>query len=145
VTRYFTLLVVFALATHCSGGTATSFQEVGRFHAPNMHSLYPGVTHFTVAPESVMRDRSAVLSYSRRRCADDEQVCFVLYWTDAASAATGFPISDRQSEAMAASYRRGHSTGNDGLQCYNFGAPRERCAIRSTVRQLESTGRPSAR
>ena len=114
----------------CAGPNIAGFHEHGRFRAPNMHSLYPGVTHFTVAPEPVMTDRSAVLAYSRRTCAEDEQVCFVLFWTDASSAASGFPITDREAEAMVASYYRNRSAGNDGFQCYNFGSPGERCSSR---------------
>ena len=127
-TRYVTALVSVALTMGCARSNVARFHEVGRFHTPNMHSLYPGVTHFTVAPESVMADRSAVLTYARRTCADDE--CFVLFWTDTSKAASGFPITDREADAMVASYHRNRSGGNDGFQCYNFGLLRERCSSR---------------
>ena len=77
-----------------------------------------------------MRDSTAVLTFSRRSCADEEQVCFVLYWTDSSNAASGFPISAREAQGMAASYIRNRSTGADGFQCYNFGLPERRCSLR---------------
>jgi hypothetical protein len=106
------------------------FQELGRFHARDMHTLYPAVTHFVVTPESVMAKRSVVLAFSRRICSDHEQVCFVFFWTDASRAAAGFPLSESATSAMAASYRRNRSTRADGFQCYNFGTLIERCAAR---------------
>lgn len=92
-----------------------------------MHSLYPTVTHFVVAPESVMGDRSVVLAYSRRTCAQ-ELVCFVLFWTDASKAARSFGITDSEAGALVASYTRNRSSGREGFQCYNFGSPAEHCA-----------------
>lgn len=130
MTHYFAWLLLCALVVGCARSNTGEFHEVGRFHSPNMHELYPDVTHFVVAPESVMRDRTRVLAYSRRRCAGDPQVCFVLYWTDASHAASGFPIGDREASAIVASYRRNHSTGADGFNCYNFGSPPERCLSR---------------
>lgn len=115
----------------CSEARLTNeFHELGRFHARDMHTLYPAVTHFVVTPESVMAKRTVVLAFSRRLCGDREQVCFVLFWTEASRAAAGFPLSDREANAMAASYRRNLSTGADGFQCYNFGTLAERCAAR---------------
>ena len=130
MTRHVIALLSFALTMGCARSNTARFHELGRFHAPNMHSLYPGVTHFTIAPESAMSDRNAVLAYSRRACADDEQVCFVLFWTGASNAASGFPITAREADAMVASYNRNRSAGNDGFQCYNFGSPGERCSSR---------------
>jgi hypothetical protein len=128
---YLRRLVALVCAVGCSPSTdARSFYEIGRFHAPNMHSLYPGVTHFVVAPDSVMGDRKLVLTYSRRICEDEEQVCFVLFWTDSSRAAAGFPIKDSQAEALVASYNRNRSTGHDGFQCYNFESPGGRCESR---------------
>ena len=125
-----TSLVAFALGL-CSGCTDArsddAFHEIGRFHTPNMHADYPSAAHFVVAAESVMRERTVVLAYSRRLCAGEEQVCSVLYWTDASRAARGFPVTDREANAIVASYHRNRSTGSDGLQCYNFGSPGERC------------------
>jgi hypothetical protein len=92
-----------------------------------MHTLYPSVTHFVVAPESVMHERNEVLAYSRGLCADDDQVCSVLYWTEESKAARGFPITDKEAEAIVATYTRNRSTGSEGFQCYNFGLLRERC------------------
>ena len=94
-----------------------------------MHTLYPGVTHFVISPESVMTDREATLAFSRRLCGNAE-VCFVLFWTDPSKVAAGFPITEREAGAMVASYRRNRSTGADGFQCYNFGTPTERCVSR---------------
>jgi hypothetical protein len=133
--RIATACVPFALSMGCSGANEArsidEFHEVGRFRAPNVHSLYPAVTHFVVAPESVMGDRNVVLSYSRRTCANtDQQVCFVLFWTDASKAARGFPITDSEADAIVASYKRNRSTRNDGFQCYNFGSPGQHCATR---------------
>ena len=134
-TRIATIFIPLALSMQCSGSDDArqihEFHELSRFRAPNVHSLYPTVTHFVVAPESVMRDRNVVLSYSRRTCADaDQHVCFVFFWTDESKAARTFPISDSEADAMVASYNRNRSTGNDGFQCYNFGSPGERCATR---------------
>jgi hypothetical protein len=133
--RIATVFVPFALSTGCLGAndarSISEFHEVSRFRPSDIHSLYPSVTHFVVAPESVMGDRNVVLSYSRRTCADrDQQVCFVLFWTDASKAAKGFPISASEADAMVASYNRNRSSGQDGFQCYNFGEPRQRCAAR---------------
>jgi len=94
-----------------------------------MHTLYPGVTDFVIAPDSAMRDRTAVPAFSPRTCADDDQVCFVLYWTDVSSAASGFPITESEARGMVASYIRNRSTGADGFQCYNFDSPRQRCSL----------------
>lgn len=133
--RMVTVFVPFALIMGCLGSndarSIDGFHEVSRFRPPNVHSLYPSVTHFVVAPEAVMGDRNVVLSYSRRTCADaDQQVCFVLFWTDASKAAKGFPITASEADAMVASYNRNRSTGHDGFQCYNFGSPGQRCAAR---------------
>jgi hypothetical protein len=128
--RYLTRLIPFALGACSSCTDARSineFHEVGRFHTPNMHSLYPSVTHFVVAAESLMYQRNAVLAYSRRTCTDEDQICSVLYWTEESKAASGFPITDREVDAIVASYNRNRSTGNDGFQCYSFGSPAERC------------------
>ena len=131
--RYFSCLTLFALVignSNCNDARLNdAFREVGTFHRPNMHSLYPGVTHFVVAPESVMRNRNAVLTYGRRTCAGEE-VCVVLFWTDHSRAASGFPISDLEAGAMVASYARSRITGADHFQCYNFGSPAEHCARR---------------
>ena len=133
--RIATIFVPFALSMGCSGPDddrqILEFHEISRFRAPNVHSLYPAVTHFVVAPESVMRDRNVVLSYSRRTCADDaQQVCFVLFWTGVSNAARSLPISDSEAGAMVASYNRNRSTGKDGFQCYDFASPEDRCATR---------------
>ena len=129
--RYFSCLTVFALVIGNSscGDTRVNhdFHEVGTFHTPNMHSLYPGVTHFVVAPESVMRIRNLVLAYGRRTGAEEE-VCFVLFWTDRSRAASGFPISDPEAGAIVASYARNRSAGAGRFQCYDFGSPAEHCA-----------------
>jgi len=130
VPRNLTWLVALSLGLFSSCTEARSdgaFYEIGRFHTPNMHADYPSAAHFVVAAESVMRERTAVLAYSRRVCAGEEQVCTVLYWTDAARAARGFPVTDSETDAIVASYHRNRSTGSDGLQCYNFGSPSERC------------------
>jgi hypothetical protein len=133
MTRYFTRLVLVALCLGCSGSNDArlfdDFHEIGRFRAPNVHSLYPAVTHFVVAPRALMGDRNAVLAYSRRSCLE-EQVCFVHFWVDASKAAKRFPISDSEAEAIVASYDRNRSTGHDGFQCYDFGVPGEQCAAR---------------
>lgn len=124
-------IALAASAIACSEALVTSeFHELGSFHARDMHTLYPGVTHFVVTPESVMAKRDVVLAFSRRLCSDREQVCFVFFWTDASRAAAGFPLSERETSAIAASYRRNHGTGADGFQCYNFGTLTERCAPR---------------
>jgi hypothetical protein len=120
-------LLASALILGCAQSRVPEFHEIGRFHAPNMHTLYPDVTHFVVAPRSVLADRKAVLDYSRRACAEDVQVCLVLYWTDPTKAAVSFPIRPNEAQAMMASYHRNRSTGRDGLQCYNFGSAAERC------------------
>ena len=136
MSRYLAGLLAFALGKGCSAfrdahRQINQFHEVGSFHAPNMHALYPTSTHFVVAPESVMVDRNVVIAYSRRACGDpDEQVCFVFFWTKESKAARGFPLSDDQADAIVASYNRNRSTGNDGLQCYDFGLPREHCKVR---------------
>lgn len=130
MSRHLTWLAAFALSV-CAGCSDTrsndAFHEIGRFHAPNMHADYPSAAHFVVAASSVMRERTAVLAYSRRLCPGEEQVCSVLYWTDASRAARGFPVADREAEAIVASYNRNRSTGHDGFQCYDFGSPSERC------------------
>jgi len=125
--RRFATMLPLAFAGSCSRANVGHFQELGTFHAPNMHTLYPGVTHFVTAPESTMREPAAVLAFSRRTCADEDEVCFVLYWTDASKAASGFPISAREAQGMVASYIRNRSTGAEGFQCYNFGSPGRRC------------------
>ena len=134
-TRNVARLFALALSVGCSASDVerwnSEFHEVGSFSSPNMHSMYPGITHFVVAPESVMSDRDGVLAYARRMCADgDDQVCFVFFWTDESKAARRFPMTDTQGDAMVASYNRNRSTGNDGLRCYDFGSLEERCAIR---------------
>lgn len=98
------------------------FHEVGKFRPPNMHELYPSVTHFVVAADSIMHDRDVVLAYARHTCSveQDDQVCMVLFWTDASRAATGFPITSTQQDAIVASYNRNRSTGKDGFQYYRF-------------------------
>jgi len=123
-------MVAFTLAACSEARMTNEFHEIGRFHAPDMHTLYPGVAHFVVTPESVLTNRDAALAFSRGLCRDDDQLCFVFFWTDASKAAAGFPMTDRQSAAMAASYRRNRSTGADGFQCYNFGTSAERCVAR---------------
>jgi hypothetical protein len=95
-----------------------------------MHTLYPDVTYFVVASSSVLSDRSAILDYSRHVCAENVPVCLVLYWADETKAAVSFPINDGEASAIVASYNRNRSTGNDGLQCYNFGSSAERCQAR---------------
>ena len=128
-----TAVVSLVFGIGCSGFNharpVNEFHEVGRFHTPNIHALYPSAAYFVVAPETVMRDRSVVLSYSRSACAE-EQVCFVHFWTDESKAASGFPITDSEAVAMVAIYNHNRSTGSDGFQCYNFGRPAERCARR---------------
>ena len=122
-------ITLAALVLGCSEARVRSdFREVGSFHARDMHTLYPAVTHFVVTPESVMAKRKLVLAFSRRLCSEPDEVCFVFFWTDASRAAAGFPLSEREMSAMAASYRRNQSTGADGFQCYNFGTLTERCA-----------------
>ena len=132
--RYVSRFVLVAIAMGCSsrngGQSISAFHEIGRFHTPNMHSLYPTVTHFVLAPESLMVDPNAVLAYSRRTCADNDEVCFVFFWSDESKAARGFPITDREADAIVASYNRNHSAGNDGFQCYNFGSGAAHCATR---------------
>ena len=132
--RYSTPFLRFAIAAAfaaCNDARWTNeFHEIGRFHARDMHSLYPGVTHFVVAPESVMANRSAVLAFSRRVCSEGEQLCFVFFWTDESKAATGFPITTGETDAMVASYESNRSSRTDGLPCYNFGSAIERCAAR---------------
>jgi hypothetical protein len=135
MTRIFVHLVLFAVSIGCSGSNnaraMSAFHEIGRFRAPNMHALFPGITHFVVAPESAMSNRRAMLAYSRRACAaGDEQICFVLFWPNESNAARGFPLTSGQADAMVASYTRNRSTGYDDFQCYNFGPPAERCAKR---------------
>ncbi|HKN68466.1 MAG TPA: hypothetical protein VJW73_19415 [Gemmatimonadaceae bacterium] len=122
---------IAAAVLACRDARMTSaFHELGRFHARDMHTLYPDITHFVVTPESVMANRTAALAFSRGLCGEREEVCFVFFWTDGSRAATGFPLSDREISAMSASYRRNHSTGADGFQCYNFGTVAERCGAR---------------
>jgi hypothetical protein len=129
----FGVSMAFAILVGACGEAreTTEFHELGSFHARDMHTLYPGVTHFVVTPESVMAKRNLVLAFARRLCSEPEQACFFFFfWTDASRAAAGISLSERETSAMAASYRRSHSTGADGFQCYNFGAPAERCAAR---------------
>jgi len=64
--RRFATMLPLAFAGSCSRANIGHFQELGTFHAPNMHTLYPGVTHFVTAPESTMREPAAVLAFSRR-------------------------------------------------------------------------------
>src|SRR5690242_17346255 len=112
--RSFIRVLPVALAIGCSRAHVAGFREVGRFVSPNMHALYPDVTHFVAASSSVLSDRGAVLDYSRHACADDDvPVCFVLYWADETKAAVSFPIGDGQAGAIVASYNRNRSTGND--------------------------------
>lgn len=122
--------LALALAAGCSQSHVTGFREIGRFHAPNTHTLYPDVTYFVVAPDSVLSDRNAVLGYSHDVCAEDLQVCLVLFWTDQGRAAASFPIEDREAEAIMASYNRNRSTGSEGFLCYNFGSSEESCRKR---------------
>lgn len=125
---HLTTVIAFVLAAGCAiSENPRSFQEVGSFHAPNMHSLYPTVTHFVVAPRVVMNDRNTVLAFARRTCGERDDVCFVLFWTDDAGAARALPLSASQADAMVASYSRSGKTGHDGFQCYDFESPRVRC------------------
>ena len=47
--RHLAPTLALALAASCSARNVARFHELGKFHAPNMHTLYPGVTHFVIA------------------------------------------------------------------------------------------------
>ena len=89
--RFVAPLIPLVLGLGCvscnNARSLTAFHEVGHFRPSNMHALYPSVTHFVVAPESVVSDESAVLAYARQSCTTDDEVCLVLFWTDASRAA----------------------------------------------------------
>src|SRR5690349_979939 len=130
VSRNLMVLAAFALSLCASCSDARSedaFHESGRFHTPNTHALYPPPPNVVVATESVMHERDAVQANSRHLCAGEERVWSVLYWTDESRAARGFPVTERQANAIVASYKRNRSTGHDGFQCYDFGSASERC------------------
>lgn len=125
---FFALAIIAGCAGSAGARRFSNFREVGSFHASNIHSNYPAVAHFVVAPEGAMSDRNIVIAYARRACVDEYE-CFVLFWTNQAQAARTFPITDRQAATMVANYNRNRGIGNDGLQCYDFGSAHERCAI----------------
>ena len=84
------------------------------------------VQHFVVASSRSMRDRAAVLTFAKTLCGT-QRVCFVHFWTSEAQAGRRIPMTDRQVDAMVASYNRNLNTGNDAFQCYNFGSKGEHC------------------
>lgn len=124
---FFALAIIAGCAGSAGARRFSDFREVGRFHSSNIHSNYPAVAHFVVAPEGAISHRSVVIAYARRACVDEFE-CFVLFWTNQAQAARTFPITHRQAATMVANYRRNRGIGNDGLQCYDFGSAQERCA-----------------
>lgn len=127
-------LIPLTLGLACTGcnnaRSLSAVHEVGRFRPPNMHALYPSVTHFVVAPEAIVSNERTLLAYARRSCAGDDEVCLVLFWTEASKAARSFPIADGEASAMVASYRRNRVTGAEGFQCYNFALRERHCAMR---------------
>lgn len=82
--------------------------------------------HFVVASAQSMRNRTAVLAFARSVCGN-QRICFVHFWTSEAKAGRRTPMTDRQANAIVASYNRNLNTGNDAFQCYNFGAKGEHC------------------
>lgn len=84
------------------------------------------IQHFVVASTESMRDRAAVLAFAKQLCGS-QRICFVHFWKSESKAGRRIPMTDRQADAMVASYNRNLNTGNDAFQCYNFGAKGEHC------------------
>ena len=85
-----------------------------------MLSVQGEKNYYIVVDKSSNKDRAGLQSVADYLC-NEKTFCSIYFWDDINKAATGYPISSAQDNAIIATYIYNESTGFEELLVYTLG------------------------